>query len=89
MLRIKIKKKIIVFAGVEAVDCNLEPKNNEGRIKKAIFCNYDKSARPTLNDGAIKLKFKMIVKAFNFDSMNNKLTVSSWLAMVIIITMHK
>lgn len=60
----------------------MEPKNNEARIKKAIFCNYDKSARPTLTDGLIKLKFKMIVKGFNFDSTSNKLTVSTWLAMV-------
>lgn len=60
----------------------MEPKNNEARIKKSIFCNYDKSARPTLSDGPIKLKFKMIVKGFNFDSTSNKLTVSSWLAMV-------
>lgn len=73
---------IVFFAGVEAIDCNVEPKNNEARIKKAIFCNYDKSARPTLTDGMIKLKFKMIVKGFNFDSSSNKLTVSTWLAMV-------
>lgn len=72
----------VLFAGAEAVDCNVEAKNNEARIKKAVFCNYDKSARPTLTDGAIKLKFRMIVKGFNFDSISNKMTVSTWLAMV-------
>lgn len=72
----------VVFAGVEAIECNLEPKNNEARIKKAILCNYDKSARPTLTDGPIKLKFRMIVKGFNFDASTNKMTVSTWLAMV-------
>lgn len=60
----------------------MEAKNNEARIKRAIFCNYDKNARPSLTDGPIKLKFKMIVKGFNFETSSNKLTVSSWLAMV-------
>lgn len=72
----------VVFAGVEAIDCSVEAKNNEARIKRAIFCNYDKNARPSLTDGPIKLKFKMIVKGFNFETSSNKLTVSSWLAMV-------
>lgn len=70
------------FAGTEAYDCNVEPKNNEGRLRKNLFCNYDKTSRPSLIDGPISVKIKLILKAFDFDHMTSKLTVSSWLAMV-------
>lgn len=67
---------------VDAVDCNSEPKTNEGRLRKKLFCGYDKSSRPTLNDGTIMIKVKMIIKGFDFDDFGGKLTVSTWLAMV-------
>lgn len=71
-----------MLAGIEAIDCNIEPKNNEGRLRKNLFCNYDKTSRPSLSDGPISVKIKMILKSFEFDHLVSKLTVSSWLAMV-------
>lgn len=79
------KKKISFshfLAKVDAVECNVDPKNNEARLRQRLFCNYDKDSRPTLNDGPIMIKFKMIIKGFMFDDANGKLTVSTWLAMV-------
>lgn len=69
-------------AGVEAVDCKAEPKNAEGRLRKNLFCDYDKDNRPILSDGPITIKFKMIIKGFYFNDIDGKLTVSTWLAMV-------
>lgn len=69
-------------AGVEAIDCTLEPKNDEGRLRKTLLCGYDKDNRPTTADGPILVKFKMIVKGFNFEDVESKMTVSTWLAMV-------
>lgn len=63
------------------MDCSLEPKNTEGRLRKMLFCSYDKDSRPILaTDSPILIKFKMIVKSFLFNS--DGLTVSTWLAMV-------
>lgn len=67
---------------VDAVDCNAEPKTTEGRLRKKLLCGYDKSSRPTLNEGPIMIKMKMIIKGFDFDDYGGKLTVSTWLAMV-------
>lgn len=63
-------------------DCSIEPKTTEGRLKKRLFCNYDQTSRPSAGTGPIVLKIKLIVKGFNFVDYENKLTVSSWLAMV-------
>lgn len=71
----------IFHAGVDAVDCEAEPKNNEGRLRKSLFCDYDKDNRPALTDDPFTIKFKMIIKGFSFDS--NTLKVSTWLAMVV------
>lgn len=68
--------------GTAAIDCSVDPKTNEARLRKNLFCSYDKTSRPILTDGPISVKVKMIVKAFDFESLSNKLTVSSWLAMV-------
>lgn len=65
-----------------AVECDSEPKNNEGRIRKAILCSYDKTTRPVIGDGAIEVKLRLIVKAFSFSDSDNRLTISSWLSMV-------
>lgn len=71
-----------ILIGTRAIDCSVEPKNNEGRLRKNLFCGYDKTSRPILTDGAISVKIKMIIKAFEYDHLLSKLTVSSWLAMV-------
>lgn len=63
-------------------NCNVEPKTDEGRLKKRLFCNYDKYSRPTVGDAATIVKIRLIVKGFNFNDQENKLTLSSWLAMV-------
>lgn len=68
---------LIIYAGVDAVDCRAEPKNNEGRLRKFLFCGYDKDSRPT--DDKITIQLKMIVKGFDFFG---RLLVSSWLSMV-------
>lgn len=73
---------LICCAGVEAVECDHEPKNNEGRLRKTLFCGYDKDNRPTVTDGPITIKFKMIIKGFNFNDLDGKLSVSTWLGMV-------
>lgn len=73
---------IFQFAGVEAIDCNAEPKNNEGRLRKTLFCNYDRDNRPILRDGPITIRFKMIIKGFMYSDTDGKLIVSTWLAMV-------
>lgn len=70
------------YVEVDAVDCNSEPKNTEGRLRKKLFCGYDKANRPILNDGPIMIKMKMIIKGFDFDDFGGRLTVSTWLAMV-------
>lgn len=67
---------------VDAIECDLEPKNNEGRLRKDLFCNYDRDNRPTLSDGPITIRIKMIVKGFNFADDQGTLTVATWLAMV-------
>lgn len=28
----------------EAIDCNAEPENNEGRLRKFLFCSYDRES---------------------------------------------
>lgn len=74
---------LICCAGVEAVECDKEPKNDEGRLRKQLFCGgYDKESRPITIKGPITIKFKMIIKGFNFDDNSGKLTVSTWLGMV-------
>lgn len=60
----------------------MEPKNAEGRLRKNLFCDYDKDNRPILTDGPITIQFKMIIKGFMFADLDGKLTVSTWLAMV-------
>lgn len=65
-----------------AIDCNIEPRTTEGRLKKRLFCNYDRNSRPSAGTGPTVLKVKLIVKGFNFEDLENKLTVSSWLAIV-------
>lgn len=67
---------------VEAIECDLEPKNNEGRLRKALFCSYDRENRPILTDGPINIRIKMIVKGFTFADDQGTLTVATWLAMV-------
>lgn len=71
-----------LIARVDAVLCNVEPKNTEGRLRKNLFCNYDKENRPILTDGPILIKLKMIIKGFAFDDTAGKMTVSTWLGMV-------
>lgn len=73
---------IFEILGIAAIDCSVEPRTNEARLRKTLFCNYDKTSRPILTDGPIAMKIKMIVKSFAFDDTSNKLTISSWLAMV-------
>lgn len=67
---------------VEAIECDLEPKNNEGRLRKDLFCGYDRENRPILTDGPIKIRIKMIVKGFTFSDTEGTLTMATWLAMV-------
>lgn len=69
-------------SGAEAVQCELEPKNNEGRLRKDLFCDYDRDNRPKLAEGAITIRMKMIVKGFTFDDQQGTLAVATWLAMV-------
>lgn len=73
-----------VFCGqkVDAVECDLEPKNNEGRLRKDLFCDYDRDNRPTLEDKPITIRIKMIVKGFTFDDSQGTLIMATWLAMV-------
>lgn len=71
-----------ICLGVEAVECDREPRNNEGRLRKNLFCGYDRDNRPTLTNGPITIKFKMIIKGFTFSDNDGRLTVSTWLAMV-------
>ncbi|XP_055295202.1 neuronal acetylcholine receptor subunit non-alpha-3-like [Sitodiplosis mosellana] len=59
----------------------MEPKNDEGRLRKTLFCNYDRDNRPILRDGPITIRFKMIIKGFTFSDTDSKLVVSTWLAM--------
>lgn len=74
--------RLFFWSGVEAIDCNLEPKNNEGRLRKDLFCNYDRDNRPILADGPITIRIKMIVKGFTFSDDQGTLSVATWLAMV-------
>lgn len=67
---------------VEAIECDLEPKNNEGRLRKDLFCGYDRENRPILTDGPIKIRIKLIVKGFTFNDNQGTLTMGTWLAMV-------
>lgn len=72
----------IIRPGLEAVECDAEPKNTEGRLRKNLFCGYDRDNRPTVSGGPITIRFKMIVKGFTFDDITGKLSVATWLAMV-------
>ncbi|KAJ6649282.1 Neuronal acetylcholine receptor subunit alpha-7 [Pseudolycoriella hygida] len=64
-----------------SIDCDLEPKNNIGRLKKSLLCKYDKSAHPSVTDSAVTVSLKMILKGFVFDDHGKVLYVSSWLSM--------
>lgn len=68
--------------GVEAVECSIEPKNNEGRLRQKLFCEYDRENRPTLTDRPITIRIKMIVKGFTFADEQGTLSMATWLAMV-------
>lgn len=73
---------LICCAGVEAFECDKEPKNDEARLRKNLFCGYDSDSRPILTNGPITIKLKMVIKGFNFNDNDGKLTVSTWLGMV-------
>lgn len=51
-----------------SIDCDVEPKNNDGRLKKNLLCKYDKSVHPSLTNDPITITLKMILKGFTFVS---------------------
>ena len=70
MLDKQIKKKTLLL-GVYSVDCDLDPKTDEGRLRKNLLCKYDKENRPSLNGSATIVTMKMVVKGFNFVNIRN------------------
>jgi hypothetical protein len=53
----------------ESISCDGEAKNTEIRLRRKLFCNYDKSVRPVNNyRNKTMVKMKMIVKTFKFVS---------------------
>ncbi|XP_037040197.1 neuronal acetylcholine receptor subunit alpha-2-like [Bradysia coprophila] len=63
-----------------SVNCDIEPKNNDGKLRKSLFCKYDRTVHPALNGDAVTVTLKMIVKGFSFDEHEKVLLVSSWLS---------
>lgn len=74
------------------VDCNIEPKSKEGRLRKHLFCEYDKSDRPTFSDDPTIIKIKMILKGFEFVSIYlflNRLSLPSIICKLCVNTFSK
>lgn len=59
----------ILLNSVISVDCDLEPKNNDARLKKSLLCKYDKSVHPSLSNDPVIVTLKMILKGFTFVSL--------------------
>lgn len=53
---------------VLSINCDLEPKNNDGRLRKRLFCNYDKSVHPSKFGLPVNVNLKMVLKGFSFVS---------------------
>lgn len=52
------------------IDCDKEAKNDESRLRKELFCRYDKSVRPVENHNKTTyLRMKYILKNFDFVSI--------------------
>lgn len=62
---------VFLFNAVISIDCDLEPKNNDARLKKSLLCKYDKTAHPSNNNEAVNITIKMIVKGFLFVRLVN------------------
>lgn len=67
---------------MEAVNCEMDQITTEGRLRKKLFCNYDKDNRPTLTGDPINVNFTLLLTGFLFEDADGKLTVSSWMHMV-------
>lgn len=74
---------ISIIGCLRALECDMNPKTTEGRLMKDVFCDYDKSIRPVKDlKNATIVKVKMILKSFDFDEQDDKITINSWMAMV-------
>lgn len=74
---------ISIIGFLRALECDITPKTTEGRLMKDVFCDYDKSIRPVKDlKNATIVKVKMILKSFDFDEQDDKITINSWMAMV-------
>lgn len=60
---------------VDAIDCSIVPRNSEGRLRKAIFCAYDKSSRP---DEKISIVMEFHTASILYDESQNQLHFSSY-----------
>lgn len=47
----------------------MEPKNNDARLKKSLFCKYDKTTHPSHTNDPVSVTIKMILKGFTYVSL--------------------
>lgn len=51
-----------------SINCDLEPTNNDGKLRKFLLCRYDKTVHPKLKFDPVKVSIEMSVKGFSFVS---------------------
>ncbi|CAD7086208.1 unnamed protein product [Hermetia illucens] len=73
---------IFIWESSESISCDVNSKNTEARLQQQLLCSYDKSIRPVGNSkNRTTVKVKMFVKSFEYDDVEGKLTINSWLSL--------
>lgn len=71
---------MLKFVDVFAINCSLEPRNNETRLRKAMLCNYDKTKREDKDQ--LEINLYLMIVSFSYHLYESSSTTSAYLSTV-------